>query len=116
MIAGYHRTHEASVPVSHDSGRPLFAAAEERFSRIKMQGGWPRLTAERVAKMYGLRGARTIVTTSFNMHEEPFVCGPDEAVRNFLQGNLDHVALGPFDLENPHLGPVVARPPQRGAA
>ena len=46
MLIGYHRSHEASVAVFDDAGRPQFAASEERFTRVKMQGGWPRLTAE----------------------------------------------------------------------
>jgi carbamoyltransferase len=58
MLVGFHRSHEASVALLDDSGRPLFAAAEERFSRVKMQGGWPRLAAEHVAKRFDLRGAR----------------------------------------------------------
>jgi carbamoyltransferase len=58
LLVGFHRSHEASVALIDDSGRPLFAAAEERFSRIKMQGGWPARAAEHVAKHYDLRGAR----------------------------------------------------------
>jgi len=42
---GYHRSHEASVVAIDDTGRPLHAISEERLSRIKMQGGWPRLAA-----------------------------------------------------------------------
>ena len=41
----------------------------------------------------------TIINTSFNMHEEPIVCTPDDAVRSFLQGNLDALAIGPFLVE-----------------
>jgi carbamoyltransferase len=28
------------------------------------------------------------------MHEEPIVCTPDDAIRAFLQGNLDYLAIG----------------------
>jgi carbamoyltransferase len=63
-----------------------------------------------------LTGIGTVVNTSFNMHEEPIVCTPEDAVRSFLQGHLDYLALGPFVVENPRLGPVVGRPPQRGVA
>ena len=58
MLIGYHRSHEASIAVFDDSGRPRFAASEERFSRVKMQGGWPRLTAAVVAEQFDLTGAR----------------------------------------------------------
>jgi carbamoyltransferase len=60
MLIGYHRSHEASVVVVGDDGRPLFAASEERFNRIKMAGGWPRLTADWVARHYDVREARIV--------------------------------------------------------
>ena len=61
MFIGFHRSHEASVAVLDDRGRPLFAAAEERFSRVKMQGGWPHLTADIVSQRFEpLNGARAV--------------------------------------------------------
>lgn len=41
-------------------------------------------------------GVPSLVNTSFNMHEEPIVCTPDDAVRAFTQGHLDCLVLGPF--------------------
>jgi carbamoyltransferase len=35
------------------------------------------------------------------MHEEPIVCTPDDAIRAFLQGNLDYLALGDFLVAHP---------------
>ncbi len=43
-----------------------------------------------------LTGIPLVVNTSFNMHEEPIVCSPDDAIRSFLQGNLDYLAIGDF--------------------
>ena len=43
----------------------------------------------------------SVVNTSFNMHEEPIVRTPDDAVRSFLQGHLDHLILGPFLVDHP---------------
>ena len=60
-----------------------------------------------------LTGVGTVVNTSFNMHEEPIVCTPDDAVRSFVRGHLDYLAIGPFIVENPKLGPVVGAPPPR---
>jgi carbamoyltransferase len=60
VLIGFHRSHEASVVVLDDSGRPLFAASEERFSRIKMQGGWPILTAQHVDKHFDVAQARAV--------------------------------------------------------
>ena len=58
MLLGFHRSHEASVTSLDDSGRPQFAVSEERFSRVKMQGGWPKLAAAYLAAHYDLRGAQ----------------------------------------------------------
>jgi len=30
------------------------------------------------------------------MHEEPIVCTPDDAIRSFLNGGLDYLAIGDF--------------------
>ena len=63
-----------------------------------------------------LTGVGTVVNTSFNMHEEPIVCTPEDAVRSFVRGHLDYLAIGPFLVENPQLGPVVGEPPGRQAS
>jgi carbamoyltransferase len=49
-----------------------------------------------------LSGIPTLINTSFNMHEEPIVCSPDDAIRAFLDGRLDVLALGPFIVEQPN--------------
>ncbi len=49
-----------------------------------------------LAEYYRRTGIPTLINTSFNMHEEPIVCTPADAVRAFLQGHLDTLALGPF--------------------
>ncbi len=43
----------------------------------------------------------TVINTSFNMHEEPIVCTPQDAVRAFLRGHLDYLAIGPFLVKSP---------------
>ncbi len=48
-----------------------------------------------------ITGIPTIINTSYNMHEEPIVCSPDDAVRSFIEGHLDYLAMGPFLAENP---------------
>jgi carbamoyltransferase len=60
----------------------------------------------RILKEYNqLTGMASVINTSFNMHEEPIVCTPDDAIRAFLQGNLDHLAMGDF---------IAAHPSNRG--
>jgi carbamoyltransferase len=48
-----------------------------------------------------LSGIPCLINTSFNMHEEPIVCSPADAVRAFLQGHLDGLAIGPFFAPHP---------------
>ena len=61
--------------------------------------GFHRLLTE----YYRLTGVPSVINTSFNMHEEPIVCTPDDAIRAFLQGNLDYLAIGDFVVEHPSL-------------
>jgi carbamoyltransferase len=48
-----------------------------------------------------LTGITTVINTSFNMHEEPIVCSPRDAVRAFLLGHLDYLAIGSFLVPSP---------------
>ncbi len=48
-----------------------------------------------------ISGISSLINTSFNMHEEPIVCTPFDAIRAFLQGNLDYLAIGPFLVAQP---------------
>lgn len=51
-------------------------------------------------KYEAISGIPSVVNTSFNMHEEPIVCSPYDALRAYRLGNLDYLAIGPFLLEN----------------
>jgi carbamoyltransferase len=71
----------------------------------------------RVLEEYrSLTGVGTVVNTSFNMHEEPIVLTPEDAVRSFVRGHLDYLAIGPYIVENPDLGPVVGEPPRKAVS
>ncbi|MBL8723292.1 MAG: carbamoyltransferase [Planctomycetes bacterium] len=48
-----------------------------------------------------LSGIPTLINTSFNMHEEPIVCSPRDAIRAFLAGRIDGLAIGPYFVEHP---------------
>lgn len=48
-----------------------------------------------------LTGCGVLVNTSFNLHEEPIICTPKEAIRSFFESNLDVLILGPFLIKNP---------------
>jgi carbamoyltransferase len=49
-----------------------------------------------VEEYYKLTGVPTLINTSFNMHEEPIVCTPEDALRAFQAANLDYLSMGPF--------------------
>ncbi|MBW2662683.1 MAG: hypothetical protein JRD93_12005 [Deltaproteobacteria bacterium] len=53
-----------------------------------------------INEFYKLTGVPVIINTSFNIHEEPIVCTPDDAVRAFKIGHLDYLAIGNFLVKN----------------
>jgi carbamoyltransferase len=48
-----------------------------------------------------ITGIPTIINTSFNMHEEPIVRSPVDAIRAFQLGHLDYLAVGEFLVKSP---------------
>lgn len=52
---------------------------------------------------YNITGLPCVINTSFNMHEEPIVCTPDDALRGFLNGKLDYLAAGNYLLKHPQI-------------
>jgi carbamoyltransferase len=54
-----------------------------------------------VREYYQLSGIPSVINTSFNMHEEPIVNSPGDAIRAFLQGNLDYLAIGNLLVRHP---------------
>ncbi len=43
-----------------------------------------------------LTGLPLVINTSFNMHEEPIVCSPEDAIETFCRGAADVMAIGSF--------------------
>ncbi|MBI4846202.1 MAG: hypothetical protein HY810_07005 [Candidatus Omnitrophica bacterium] len=43
-----------------------------------------------------ITGIPALINTSFNIHEEPIVCRPEEAIKTFIEGNLDYLVLENF--------------------
>jgi carbamoyltransferase len=56
---------------------------------------------EIISAFYRRTGLPAVINTSFNMHEEPIVCSADDAIRAFLDGNLDYLNLGTRLLKHP---------------
>jgi carbamoyltransferase len=69
----------------------------------------PQLVADEDGSAFGelLREARqrwsigAVLNTSFNIHGEPLVCSPAEAVDVFLRSGADDLAIGPFLVNRP---------------
>jgi carbamoyltransferase len=58
-------------------------------------GPWAALLHE----MKRLTGTGAVLNTSFNIHGEPLVCAPEEALDVFARSGADALALGPFLVE-----------------
>jgi carbamoyltransferase len=61
-----------------------------------------------IAEYYRRTGVPVIINTSFNIHEEPIVRTPEDAVRAFLDSGLDYLAIGNFMVAGP-IGSVATR-------
>lgn len=49
-----------------------------------------------IDEFYKLTGIAVVLNTSFNMHEEPIVYTPSDAIRGFLDAQLDYLAIGNY--------------------
>jgi carbamoyltransferase len=54
-----------------------------------------------ISEYYKRTAVPVIINTSFNIHEEPIVRSPQDAVRAFLDSALDYLAIGDFIVEGP---------------
>lgn len=45
---------------------------------------------------YKITGVPVLINTSFNMHEEPIVCTPGDAIRGFIDGQLDYLVINNY--------------------
>jgi carbamoyltransferase len=94
------RTMPAAVHVD-GTARPQLITEQINASYYKIVKEYKKLT--------GIPG---IINTSFNMHEEPIVASPDDAIRSFLDGSLDYLAIGNFLV--PYLSARVERGQEYG--
>jgi carbamoyltransferase len=54
-----------------------------------------------LSEYYRRTGIPSLVNTSFNMHEEPIVSSPSDAMISFKQAHLDYLAIGDWLVEAP---------------
>jgi len=55
-----------------------------------------------IAEFEKITGIPSIINTSFNMHEEPIVCSPEDAIRAFKLGQLDYLVIGSYLIKSPY--------------
>ena len=90
---------DATVSMWRDGPAAVLGDGPARPQLVSAESspGFHRILTE----YYKISGIPSVINTSFNMHEEPIVCSPDDAIRAFLQGNLDYLAIGEFLVEHP---------------
>ena len=49
-----------------------------------------------IEEFYKLTGVPVLINTSFNVHEQPIVCSPKDAIAGFQEGKLDILAIGNY--------------------
>jgi carbamoyltransferase len=83
---------ETSPAAVHVDGtaRPQLVSNESNPSMYRILSEYFRIT-----------GIPVLINTSFNMHEEPIVCTPEDAIRAFLLGNIDYLAIGNLLVKHP---------------
>ena len=68
-------------------------------------------STHRLLSLYKERtGLPALINTSFNMHEEPIVCSPEDAVRACHSAKFRYLAIGPFLAEFDYSSPPQAKP------
>ena len=96
--------HHVQIMRDHQHAAAAPAAdAVEKIEQLGLAGGVEILC--RLVEHERLSGSPSLINTSFNMHEEPIVCSPMDALRAFLDGRIDGLALGPFFVANPRTKP-----------
>lgn len=79
------KQHCPAVVHVDGTARPQLITRDTNPSYYKIVETYRRLT-----------GLPCVINTSFNMHEEPIVCSPDDALRAFLASGLDYLAMDQF--------------------
>ncbi len=55
-----------------------------------------------LSRYHRITGIPSLINTSFNMHGEPIVCTPEDALRSFNDGHLEYLAMGNWLIAHPH--------------
>jgi carbamoyltransferase len=88
-VAPEHRERLAGVTSVDGTCRPQFVGDDDR-------GAFAELLRQARRRW----GVGAVLNTSYNIHGEPLVCSPEEAVDVFLRSGADALAIGPFLVES----------------
>lgn len=80
-----------SPAVVHIDGtaRPQLIKEEDNASYYKI-----------LREYFIITGIPSLINTSFNMHGEPIVCSPQDAVKALINAKIDYLAIGKFFIRN----------------
>ena len=95
-VSGAHRDRLAGVISVDGTCRPQLVPDTD-------PGDYARLLHEARARW----GVAAVLNTSFNIHGEPLVCSPTEAIDVFLRSGADALAIGPFLVQRVSQGSAV---------
>jgi len=56
-----------------------------------------------LSEVHRLTGVPNLINTSLNMHGEPIVCSPTDAIACFLRARLDYLAINNYLVRSPYL-------------
>lgn len=89
---GWMKKHSPAVVHVDGTARPqiIEKASNPRYHKI-------------LHEYLKVTGIPSLINTSFNLHEEPIVCSPADALRAFQDGGLNYLALGNYLLKHPRL-------------
>ena len=90
QVAREHRCHMAGVTSIDGTCRPQVVSDDAAGD-----------FAEVLRHARRLWGVAAVLNTSFNIHGEPLVCSPAEAVDVFLRSGADALAIGPLLVDRP---------------
>ena len=52
-----------------------------------------------LSEYYKISKIPNLINTSFNVHEEPIVCSPNDAVRAYEESKIDYLFIGNYIVE-----------------
>ncbi|MBL4655614.1 MAG: carbamoyltransferase [Bacteroidia bacterium] len=81
---GWHDKLQAAIHIDN-TARPQIVYENQNPSLYRV-----------IKEYFNLSRIPAVINTSFNMHEEPIVRTPDDAVRAFKQGCLNYLAIGNY--------------------